>query len=110
MIRFDQPPHSPIQLRPLGLLAAIVLAAAACSPTSGPLGSPATPPVTSEPSVEVPSADVTPGTTSPSPSATPSEPAGPSASPLIPSPSPTGTVIVRAYFLIGEGLVPVLRQ
>lgn len=110
MIRFDQPHHSPFQVRPLGLLAAIVLAAAACSPASGPLGSPATPPVTSEPSVEAPSADVTPGTTSPSPSATPSEPAGPSASPLIPSPSPTGTVIVRAYFLIGEDLVPVLRQ
>lgn len=110
MIRIDRPLHSfPAACR-LGLLAAFVLVAAACAPTSGPLGTPATPPATSEPSVVLPTADVTPGTTSPSPSAAPSGPAGPSASPVSPTPAPAGTAIVRAYFLTGEGLVPVLRQ
>jgi len=103
-------------LHAMPLLAALILVAAACSPTSGPLGSPATPPATNEPSVEAPSADVTPGTGSPSatPAETPVIPPTPTAS-TAPTPAASGTTIVRAYFFLGSftgnaGLVPVLRE
>lgn len=98
-------------IQTLILLAAVALAAAACGATSGPLGTPATPPATSAPSVEVPSADVTPDTGTPSP--TPASPT-PTANPE-PTPAASGTTIVRAYFYLGSftdnaGLVPVLRE
>jgi spore germination protein GerM len=114
--------HSVGILRSIVLLAAVALVAA-CSPGAGSLGSPANPPVTAEPSVEVPSADETAGTTSPSPDPSASPTAPPSGSPATPTPTPTtaptkapsGTTIVRAYFILGSftdnaGLVPVLRE
>jgi germination protein M len=102
----------------------------ACAPAVGPLGTPATPPATLEPSVEVPSADATPDLSSPSPTASvsPSASAAPSGSSTpaptprptaTPTPRPTatpsGSAIVRAYFVLGsftdnEGLAPVLRE
>jgi len=102
-------------------IAALLLAVAACSPTAGPLGTPATPPASANPSDATPS-DVVP---SGEPAAAPSASAGPSSS-AAPSPSgsatasaaatpaPAGTTIIRAYFVMGsfngnEGLVPVLR-
>lgn len=107
------------QLRLLRSLLFVVLLAlvAGCAPGSGALGTPATPPPTSAPSVDVPSAEPTPDL-SPSvgPSASPSTPATPSptATPQ-PTATPSGTTIVRAYFVMGsftdnEGLVPVLRE
>jgi hypothetical protein len=56
--------------------------------------------------VEVPTDDVTPGPASPTPSAVPTGSVAPSATP---TPSTTDTIIVRAYFLMNEHLVPVLR-
>ncbi len=107
-------------------LAALLLAAAACTPVSGQLGTPATPqasPVSTgaAPTDELPSAGPTdaPATPTPSPSTAPS--ATPPASPAVtsaptatPTPAPTGTTTVRAYLVHGsftgdEGLVPVLR-
>jgi germination protein M len=115
-------------LRPIAILAAVLLVAA-CSPSTGALGTPETPPLTSEPSVEVPSLDATPGTETRSPTATasPSVPPSGSATPATPGPTatprataaptaaPTGTTIVRAYFFLGSftenaGLAPVLRE
>lgn len=102
------------------LLAILSLASAACTPTAGPLGTPATPQPSADASVEVPSADATAG--APSPSATSTATVSPSASDsatptptVTPGPSPTGTTIVRAYFYLGSftgsgGLVPVLRE
>lgn len=102
-------------------LAAIALAIAACGPTSGPLGTPATPAPSTEPSLDLPSDDVTPGTPVPSsaPSGTPVASTTPAGTPT-PTATATGeTMIVRAYFIQGsipdvpgaalEGLVPVLR-
>jgi germination protein M len=100
-------------ISPIAILAALALAVAACAPASGPLGTPATPPPTSAPSVEVPTADVTPGTASPTPTAEPTGSPGPSAAPTAtpgPTSTPAGTIIVRAYFLLNEHLVPVLRE
>jgi Sporulation and spore germination/Immunoglobulin-like domain of bacterial spore germination len=101
----------------VALLAALAIAAAACAPASGPLGTPATPPPTSAPSVEVPTADITPGTASPTPTIEPAGSTGPSEGPSTaptatptPTSSPAGTIIVRAYFLVDEHLVPVLRE
>ena len=96
-------------------VAAVGLAAGACTPTAGPLGTPATPPPTSEPSVEIPTADTTPEAPSPSvipsesPAESPAESSGATSTPA------DGTTIVRAYFIMGsftgnEGLVPVLRE
>ena len=95
------------------VLAAVVLLAAACSPATGALGTPATPPATSNPSVEVPTADVTPDAASPTPTAQPTGSTTPSGGPTATpdsTPAPTATVIVRAYFLANEHLVPVLRE
>jgi germination protein M len=111
------------------LLSAVV---AACSPSVGPLGTPAAPATTAEPSLEVPSGDATPDLSSPESSSTPvpsasasaSTSPGASASPTAaPTSRPTatstpagaGTTVVRAYFVLGsftdnEGLAPVLRE
>jgi germination protein M len=116
---------------PIVLLTLLVGASlvAACSPTAGPLGSPAVPPATGEPSVEAPSDDATPDIPSPTtpsaspaptdpPSSSPSSPSAPTPRPATPAPptaAPSGTTIVRAYFVLGsftenEGLAPVLRE
>lgn len=91
--------------RPFMLIAAIALVAA-CGTGPGDLGSVATPPPTSAPSVDVPSPEPTPGT---SPTASPGGSVEPS-----PTPTPAGTTTIRAYFFLGSftddsGLVPVLR-
>lgn len=85
----------------------VAILVAACAPATGDLGGVATPAPTGQPSIEVPSAEPTPGS-----SAEPGE-----------SPTPTpdgsggtgGTTTVRAYFFLGSfvdnaGLVPVLRE
>jgi hypothetical protein len=102
----------------------VAVVAAACGPTAGPLGTPASPAVTPDPSGPAPS-DVAPGSATPEPSTSPSPsvPASgePSATPApptdapTPSPSPAGATVVRAYFVLGshtgnEGLAPVLRE
>ena len=118
------------------VLVVLILTAlvAACSPSVGALGTPAAPPATAEPSLEVPSGDATPDLSSPEPSVTPkpsgstsprpSASAGASSSPTAaPTPRPTATpapasavtTVVRAYFVLGsftgnEGLSPVLRE
>jgi hypothetical protein len=81
------------------IMAALILGA--CSPSTGDLGSVATPPSTEQPSIAVPSGEPTPGPSGPitSPAATPGG----------------GTTTVRAYFFLGSfvdnsGLVPVLRE
>ena len=103
---------------------------AACSPSVGALGTPAAPPATAEPSLEVPSGDATPDLSSPEPTTTPEPSASASASPgasssptatptqrptATPAPAASGTSVVRAYFVLGsftdnEGLAPVLRE
>ncbi len=114
-------------------LLVVVALVAACSPSVGALGTPATPAPTPDQSVPMASDDATPDLSSPAPiepsvgpSSDPSaEPGGslsfspsatptPTASPR-PTAAPTGTTIVRAYFILGsftgnEGLVPVLRE
>ena len=124
--------------RPFVILALAAILVGACAPASGALGTPATPPSTEIPSVDVPTDDATPDLTSPSPSAepttAPTASAGPAASPSSapseePSDEPTAaptkspkppvssgdTTIVRAYFFLGSftdnaGLAPVLRE
>jgi germination protein M len=87
---------------PFILLATLLLAG--CAAAGGDLGGVATPPATTGPSLDVPSAEPTPGA---------SEPAGsPGSSPAA---SPAGTTTIRAYFFLGSftgdaGLVPVLRE
>ena len=117
------------QPRPILLLLAVVaLLVAACSPSTGALGSPATPPPTAVSPVEAPSDDATPDLSSPSPSSEPSATAEPTASAPAsskptakPTPTPDATkapadtMIVRAYFFLGSftgnaGLAPVLRE
>ena len=107
-------------------LVAILALVAGCSPASGPLGTPSSPAPTGDASVALPSGDATPGATvavtaTPVPSlASPSAAASASPPPLVaptatPTPAPSGTTIVRAYFVLGSftnnaGLVPVLRE
>ncbi|OGO58889.1 MAG: hypothetical protein A2V85_12110 [Chloroflexi bacterium RBG_16_72_14] len=121
MIRLDHPHRVHPSPGPLALLACLVLVIAACAPGSGSLGTPATPPASSEPSIEAPSADATPpASESPTPSATtePSGTPGESVAPTVtpaPTATPAGTTIVRAYYFLGSftgngGLVPVLRE
>lgn len=89
--------------RPIAFLSVALVAAmlAACTPSTGGLGSVGSAAPSAEPSVAPGSPDLTPA---------PSSPAG------TPDPtSPTGTTVVRAYFHLagpqgGEGLVAVLRQ
>jgi hypothetical protein len=99
-----------------------MIVAAACTPGTGALGTPASPATTPTPSDEPTPSDAAPGT--PAPSGTPAptevpsdEPSGgPTATPApTPTTSPDGTSIVRAYFVLGsftgnDGLVPVLRE
>ena len=119
------------------LVAALAFAAAACTPSAGALGTPATPSATQaastgagpsdalpsqEPTVE-PSAQASPsvepsaaGSASPGATSTPGTP--PTSKPAAPTAAPTqgstATMVVRAYFILGSftdnaGLVPVLR-
>jgi len=109
-------------------LVAVLALLGACSPASGPLGTPSSPAPTGNASVVPPSGDATPGTTT-TPSATAAPPSSsPSASTdatvspsatvtptATPTAAPSGTVIVRAYFVLGSftsnaGLAPVLRE
>jgi spore germination protein GerM len=83
----------------------VAVLVAACGTSTGDLGSVATPPPTEEPSLDLPSAEPTPGST-----AKPGETPAPT-----PVSSPAGTTTIRAYFILGSftdnaGLVPVLRQ
>ena len=122
--------RSPFVVLVLLVVAALV---AACSPSVGALGTPATPGPTPDQSVPVASDDATPDLSSPapiepsvepssdpsgepggSPSSSPSATPAPTATPR-PTTASTGTTIVRAYFILGsftgnEGLVPVLRE
>ena len=102
------------------LFAAVVLAIAACSASTGALGSPQSPAITPEPSGQPAPSDAVPGTPTPSVTPAPSDvpsssgSQAPSATPA-PTPTPAGTTIVRAYFVMGsfngnEGIAPVLRE
>ena len=99
------------------IVTGLLLAPAACSPASGPLGTPATPAVTPAPSGQPTPSDQVPGSPTPSVPATPvpSQPGTPSPTPAAtPTPAPTGTTTIRAYFMLGSftgnpGLAPVLR-
>lgn len=109
----------------LALLLLVTLVGAACTPSAGPLGTPATPAVTAEASGENVPTDVAPSPAAPTeaPSATPGESAGgpstaPTTVPATTAPTataaPVGTMTVRAYFMLGSftdnpGLAPVLR-
>jgi spore germination protein GerM len=109
----------------IALLAVIGLLAGACSPITGPLGTPASPRATTSPSGDPAASDVIPATTSPYPdsSADPTPvpgSTGPSTEPTAtpgatPVPSPVATTTLRAYFLTttatgGIVVVPVLRE
>ncbi len=109
--------------RPVTALLALAAALAliGCSPTAGPLGTPSSPAPTGDASVAPPSGDATPGATgdasptpaSSAPASSPSS-ATASATPALATPTatpaPSGTTLVRAYFVLGQnGLVPVLR-
>ncbi len=100
------------------LLAALLIAA--CGPATGDLGGVATPPLTEQPSLEIPSEEPTPGTSatpgaSPVSSPGPTPGATPGTTPDV-EPTPTGEkTTVRVYFFLGSfvdnaGLVPVLRE
>ena len=110
----------------VAIFAAVVITAAACSASSGPLGTPAAPASSAVVSGEPTPPDVVAATPSPTPapsiapSPAPSGSAGSATTqptvtpPATPTPSPAGTTIVRAYFMLGSltdnpGLVPVLR-
>ena len=103
--------------RPIAVLAMVLTLVAACGPLTGDLGSVAPPASTAQPSIELPSAEPTPGQV-PGASETPAPSGGPSATPTpdaTPSPTTSGTTTVRAYFFLGSfvdnaGLVPVLRE
>lgn len=97
----------------VGMLVATV---AACTGSTGGLGS--VPTAVPVPSDQPGGPGLTPAPGAPGPSAEPSEAPGatPSAAPAsTATPAAAGTTIVRAYFLLGgepgsEGLVPVLRE
>lgn len=100
---------------------ATALALIGCTPTAGPLGTPSSPAPTGDASVAPPSGDATPGPTVSAGTTATAAPSSPATSPSAPgptlttatptaSPAPTGTILVRAYFVLGNrGLVPVLR-
>jgi hypothetical protein len=102
-------------------LAAVVLAivalVGACGGNSGSLGSVPVTSASPDPSVALGSPDATPAPsdeTSIEPSGAPSASADPGSS-AAPTPTPSGTTIVRAYFWLGglpgsDGLVAVLRE
>jgi hypothetical protein len=99
------------------ILAALLIAA--CGPATGDLGGVATPPLTEQPSLEIPSEEPTPGTSANpegTPGATPGSTPGatPGSTPGV-EPTPGGTTTIRVYFFLGSfvdnaGLVPVLRE
>jgi germination protein M len=98
--------------RPAILVAILATAAVvgACGGSSGPLGTVPQPSQSPEPSVAQGSPDITPA-----PSSEPSGSPTGSSSPASPTPAPSGTTIVRAYFWLGglpgsDGLVAVLRE
>jgi len=99
----------------LPLLTLVLLAA--CAPATGDLGSVAPPAATSQASLDLPSAEPTPGTsqapgTSPGPTDKPDRTPRPD---VTPTQAPAGKTIVRAFYFLGSftdnpGLVPVLRE
>ena len=121
------PTRAPITL---ALLIVVGLVVGACTSTTGQLGTPATPRATDAGSADPAASDVVPQTTPPDAAVTPgpttdptsgASPSGSTAPASVgpaatrsPTPSPAGTTIVRAYFMLGSftdnaGLVPVLR-
>ena len=106
-----------MNVRPIAALAMALTMLAACGPAIGDLGSVAPPASTAEPSIDLPSAEPTPGEVPgesplPTPSTSPNGTPRPDATP---TPTATGTTTVRAYFFLGSfvdnaGLVPVLRE
>jgi hypothetical protein len=106
-------PRSVTRVAAFAAAALVAILVGACGAPTGDLGTVAPQPSTGQPSIDLPSAEPTPGGTE-----QPSEPA-PSASPgspnATPEPSSTGTTTVRAYYFLGSfvdnaGLVPVLRE
>jgi germination protein M len=103
--------------RPVAVTLAVAAFAAACGPSAGVIGTIAPAQASSDPSV-VQSPDATPPpsagpSSSPSvaPSSAPSSsgPAGSAATPT-PTVAPSGSTVVRAYFNLPSGLVPILRS
>ena len=111
-------------------LLAVLAMVAGCSAAVGPLGTPSSPAPTGNASVVPPSGDATPNLASvlaslqaqasalasaaAAPSSSPAPTVAPTLAPSL-SPAPSGTTIVRAYFVLGSftgnpGLVPVLRE
>ena len=101
----------------LAVVLAIVALVGACGGSTGSLGSVPVTSASPDPSVALGSPDATPAPseeTSTEPSGEPSASADPGSS-AAPTPTPSGTTIVRAYFWLGglpgsEGLVAVLRE
>ena len=101
----------------VALLMATVALVSGCGGSSGSLGSVPVSSASPDPSVALGSPDATPAPseeTSTEPSGEPSASADPGTS-AAPTPTPSGTTIVRAYFWLGglpgsEGLVAVLRE
>jgi hypothetical protein len=101
----------------VAVVLAIVALVGACGGSSGSLGSVPVTSASPDPSVALGSPDATPAPsdeTSTEPSGEPSASADPGSS-AAPTPTPSGTTIVRAYFWLGglpgsEGLVAVLRE
>jgi hypothetical protein len=101
----------------VAVVLAIVALVGACGGNSGSLGSVPVTSASPDPSVALGSPDATPAPsdeTSTEPSGAPSASADPGSS-AAPTPTPSGTTIVRAYFWLGglpgsEGLVAVLRE
>jgi hypothetical protein len=101
----------------VAVVLAIVALVGACGGNSGSLGSVPVTSASPDPSVALGSPDATPAPsdeTSIEPSGAPSASADPGSS-AAPTPTPSGTTIVRAYFWLGglpgsEGLVAVLRE
>lgn len=116
MTRIAATHHRPRRAAPrsaaLTALAIVSFLVAACGSATGDLGTVA-PPATSQPSLDLPSTEPTPGD-----SPAPSGGVGPTTSPIpadSPDPSASGTTTIRAYFFLGSfvdnaGLVPVLRE
>jgi hypothetical protein len=101
----------------VAVVLAIIALVGACGGNSGSLGSVPVTSASPDPSVALGSPDATPAPsdeTSTEPSGAPSASADPGSS-AAPTPTPSGTTIVRAYFWLGglpgsEGLVAVLRE
>jgi germination protein M len=119
----------------LALITVLGVAASACTPTAGPLGTPASPRVTEATSADPGASDVVPATASPAvePSANPTvapsgsgetASSGPGMTPSVTAPAtskptatsiPGATTTLRAYFLTttadgGIVVIPVLRE